>query len=87
MKCSIVLSTAALLLSLAATPSFAEGPPAEPTPSLEEMICARYGPGFRIIPGTSTCVRVRASIQVDTRIWSDDADSSGSSGKGKGASR
>jgi hypothetical protein len=66
--------------ALAAGP--APVPPEEPQPSLEQMLCARYGKGFVLLPGTSTCIRVRARLSVDMKAtWGLDDGPSKPAGK------
>ena len=46
-------------------PAWAVGelPPSSPDPLAK--ICEAYGPGYRNIPGTDTCVRIGGSLQFD----------------------
>jgi hypothetical protein len=32
---------------------------------LSAMLCDRYGPGYKLVPGTTTCVKVGGYISVD----------------------
>jgi hypothetical protein len=51
-------------LALATGLASAESPPPE-KPDNSINICDAYGPGYKSIPGTDTCLRVGGSLQFD----------------------
>lgn len=84
MKSSLPALAALICLS---GPVFAEDAPTDADASLEALICAPYGPGYHLIAGTTTCVKVSGSVtlSVGGTVSGDGPASSGSgarSGKG-----
>lgn len=41
-------------------------PPAEPNDDVR--ICEAYGPGYAVVPGTTTCVRINGFVRQDLNI-------------------
>lgn len=60
----VILVASAGALALAAGFASAESPPPG-NPDNSVNICEAYGPGYRNIPGTDTCLRVGGSVQLD----------------------
>lgn len=74
---------ATFILAGTAAMSAAEEDPAPPADPYQP-ICDSYGPGYRAIPGTSTCIKVSGSVQMDFVIGADNGDKSGGSGRPPG---
>lgn len=55
-----------VLLSVAAFPAGAARatePPAEPKPDPMARICNAFGPGYQLIPGTTTCIKIGGYVR------------------------
>jgi hypothetical protein len=77
---SLRLVPIALALGLVgATAGGAADEPAPPPSDLEQRICDTYGPGYRAIAGTSTCLKVTGSVIFEVTIGS--GGSSGSTAR------
>ena len=61
----IMIALAALAtLALAAAAASAESPPPD-TSDKWDVICEAYGPGYRLVSGTQTCLRVSGALQFE----------------------
>ena len=45
-----------------------------PEPNFSNL-CAVFGPGFHVIPGTETCIRISGRVRVDAVLSDGDGDS------------
>jgi len=66
---------------LAALPAFSavaeEQPPAEPAENVR--ICEAYGPGYTLVPGTNTCIKINGFVRQDLNITGGPSSGSASS--------
>jgi hypothetical protein len=76
---TIAAATLAVLLSGGAGAQTLVNPNAQPTPSRPPLaakhrqsesvkLCSAYGAGFVNIPGTDACIKIGASVSVDSTI-------------------
>ena len=76
---TIAAATLAVLLSGGAGAQTLVNPNAQPTPSRPRLaakprqnehlkLCSAYGAGFVNIPGTDACIKIGASVNVDSTI-------------------
>jgi hypothetical protein len=49
--------------NFAAGTSSASEAPKEPAPDPMARICNAFGPGYQLIPGTATCIRIGGTIE------------------------
>ena len=63
-----ILSLAlALAAGLVAGPALAGDPPA-PEPNEDARICDAYGPGYTVVPGTNTCIKINGFVRMDLNV-------------------
>jgi hypothetical protein len=62
--------------AFAGAQALAAEPPAEPKPDPMARICDAFGPGYQLVPGTTTCIKiggyVRSSITFGDKAGSGD---------------
>jgi hypothetical protein len=53
----------AIVFALASTALADDAPTADDDAAVR--VCEAYGPGYQVVPGTKTCIKVTGSVEVD----------------------